>query len=223
MGRLISASLFFLLAIAPAWSQEPLQGKVERQDSAESHNPEIFQPRRAPVVQPRLPTAEDLRPVQGAVSSADSTDVWSMTVLANGGMSINSTDISWSIEYANPKLRHDWDVWLSRIMLVIYQDCSRFKCPTVSDHTCTVYVRRDGAVVANIIPDGDIPSTLFRNAVTRLQGRQVLDFPADSHQDKVAFKLNLHYGKPLPNSSIFKDAFGQPDARYPLEKTYWPN
>jgi hypothetical protein len=266
MRRLISASLLILLSIAPAWAQQPLQGKIERQDASESHNPprdplRLFptappklpgtddlqkllpprvpptmtkvptfeelhrldreQPRRAPTVQPKVPTAEDLRPLQGGESGPSPSGVWSMTILPSSGMIVNSLDITWGVEYANPKLRHDWNVWLSRIMLVLYQDCSRFRCPNVSDHECTINVRRDGTVATNIVPGGDVPSTLFANAAMRLQGQQVLDFPADSHQDKISFKLNLHYGKPLPNSSIFKDAFGQPDARYPIEKTNW--
>lgn len=219
MKRLVAASILISMQMQAAWAQQPLQGKLEKQDSAESRF-EIEPPKRVPVVQPRVPTEDDLRPLNpGEVAS--SSDVWSMTVVPTSGMNINSTDITWGVEYENPKLRHDWGVWLSRIMLVIYQDCSRFKCPNVADHKCTVHVRRDGAVVTEISADGDIPSTLFRNAVTRLQGQQVLDFPSDSKQDKVSFKVNVHYGKALPNSSIFKDAFGQPDARPPLEKTHW--
>lgn len=144
-----------------------------------------------------------------------------MTILPIKKMTLDSPDISWSVEYADSKLHQEWDVWLSRIMLVLYQDCARFKCPEESDHIAKVNVRKDGVVLTQITPDGDVPSILFRNALTRLQGQQVLDFPPTSKQDKVEFDLNVHYGSPVPNSSIFKDAFGQPDARYPLLKQSW--
>ena len=147
-----------------------------------------------------------------------------MTILPEkGGMTLESPDLGWTIEYANARLRHDWDVWLSRIITTVYRDCSRFRCPLDADHTCTIHIRRDGVVVADISgADGDIPSTLFRNALMRLQGQRILDFPTESRTEKVRFNMNLHYGRPVPTSSVFTDAFGQTDARYPLQKTNIP-
>jgi hypothetical protein len=178
-----------------------------------------FLPKRVPLVAPRVPTAADLKTPEG--EQIPPTEVWSMTMVQTEGSPLCSRDITWTLESGNFKLHRYWNIWLSRLMLVIYQDCSRFKCPKDSDHVCDVHIRRDGDVMVYVDPGGDVAATLFRNAVMRLQGQQILDFPSETRQNNIEFKLNLHYGKPQPHSCIFKDAFGQPDARYPLEKAYW--
>jgi hypothetical protein len=190
---------------------------IQPRTPVEDAAPRVFRPSTPTLATPRAPSADDLKPL----GPSNPTDFWSMTMLPIEGETVHSPSITWGVEYAESVAHHKWDVWLSRLMLSIYKDCARFRCPYPCDHAAVLHIRRDGAVTVDIEKDGDVASTLFRNSALRLQGSQILDFPNESRQNQIDFKLSFHYGKAIPNASIWRDPFGQPDARFPIEKTYW--
>ena len=183
LRRFILASLLFFIYIAPAGAQQALQGKVERQDGKGQKSDYVAPNEILAPVRPKMPSFGDLRPVQGAMTGLPS-GVWSMTMLPINGLYVNSSDITWSVECANPKLHHDWQAWLSRVVHHVFCDCARFRCQASADDTCTVIIRKDGAVVIDIVPDANTAAALFRNAVTRLEGQGILRFPPGSQQEK---------------------------------------
>ncbi|HEY9772596.1 MAG TPA: hypothetical protein V6C81_02180 [Planktothrix sp.] len=58
---------------------------------------------------------------------------------------------------------------------------------------------------------------LFKNAVARLQGLPLLQFPADSVREQVSLSVSVHFGD--PPQSFWKDAFGKD--RMPVRKWNW--
>lgn len=224
MGRFLRAAscLLVFLFLVPNQCLAQLEGSVQKQDGGGPFRGGVDSAGQPSVLEPRYPTAQELRrpdlQADTWASSAAPRDTWSMTVFDDCGNHLNKFNVSCGFEYLDPKLNHDWELWLTRIMHALYTDCSQFKCPSGHGTVCYVNVRNDGEIVSNATAS-DVPMTLFCNAVNRLRGQSILQFPPGTKRDKVSFTVSVHYGSPV--GPAFRDSFGAPDPRFPVPKTAW--
>ena len=225
---IIAGILIVLLLICPsAFAQ--LQGEVEERNSSQLRSG-IGASDSTRGLSPRYPTAEDLQPIRGRTDDQQPIDsgtkVWSMQI-ANTGQNyvVNVSPVSGTStrelarETFDPKWTQDWNSWTARILHEAYADCSQFKCRSDVGDVCTVHIRSDGAVHV-FIPNGrNEASTLFENAMMRLQGNSVLKFPPGSQREQVSFAVNVHFG--APPQPLMRDAFGTPNPRFPVKQWAW--